>query len=37
MIGVCPGCGKPFKIEKAESGEVVYCEDVKSMALIPSQ
>ena len=28
MIGVCPGCGKPFKIENAESGEVVYCEDV---------
>ncbi|MDD1751070.1 MAG: hypothetical protein LUO89_14495 [Methanothrix sp.] len=28
MIGVCPGCGKPFKIEQAVSGEIVYCEDV---------
>jgi hypothetical protein len=28
MIGVCPGCGKPFKIEQAVGGEVVYCEDV---------
>lgn len=29
MIGVCPGCGKPFRIEKAKGGdEWVYCEDV---------
>ena len=29
MIGVCPGCGKPFRIEKAKGDEGwVYCEDV---------
>lgn len=29
MIGVCPGCGKPFRIEQSKSGEgLVYCEDV---------
>lgn len=29
MIGVCPGCGKPFTIQQAEGGEGwVYCEDV---------
>ena len=29
MIGVCPGCGKPFRVEQAKSGEgLVYCEDV---------
>ncbi len=29
MIGVCPGCGKPFRIEQAKGGEGwVYCEDV---------
>jgi hypothetical protein len=29
MIGVCPGCGKPFRIEQAKEGEGwVYCEDV---------
>ena len=29
MIGVCPGCGKPFRIEKAKEEEgLVYCEDV---------
>lgn len=27
MIGVCPGCGKPFKIEQGEEG-LAYCEDV---------
>lgn len=26
MIGVCPGCGKPFRIEKAKGDEgLVYC------------
>jgi hypothetical protein len=29
MIGVCPGCGKPFRIEQAKSEEgLIYCEDV---------
>jgi hypothetical protein len=29
MIGVCPGCGKPFRIEQAKGDEgLVYCEDV---------
>jgi hypothetical protein len=29
MIGVCPGCGKPFQIEQSKGGEGwVYCEDV---------
>ena len=29
MIGVCPGCGKPFRIEQAKEDEgLVYCEDV---------
>ncbi|NTV27109.1 MAG: hypothetical protein HGA93_00255 [Methanothrix sp.] len=29
MIGVCPGCGKPFRIEKAKGDEGwVFCEDV---------
>ena len=29
MIGVCPGCGKPFSIEQDKGGEGwVYCEDV---------
>ena len=29
MIGVCPDCGKPFRIEPAKGGEGwVYCENV---------
>jgi hypothetical protein len=29
MIGVCPNCGKPFRIEQAKGEEGwVYCEDV---------
>ena len=29
MIGVCPECGKPFRIEQSKGGEGwVYCEDI---------
>ncbi len=29
MIGVCPGCGKPFRVEQAKGREgLIYCEDV---------
>jgi len=29
MIGACPGCGKPFRIEQAKEDEgLVYCEDI---------